>query len=130
MSRRGLAVTAAAAVAVALWLVVLVDFPSFHGNAHLPALGPSPGALATPGPLPSGEASNPQAQAGLPRHGTHLTGGGSGAADVEDEPPDVEDEPAVPSLQAPASVGHNPVPTPSTLPVPLPTLPLPTPHVP
>src|SRR6266446_747726 len=124
LSRRVLAVTAAAAVAVALWLVVLVDFPSFHGNPHLPVLGPSPGALASPGP-PSGEASNPQAQAGLPRRGTRLTGGGSGASDVEDEPPDVEDEPAVPSPQAPGSVGHNLVPTPPTLPAPLPALPLP-----
>src|SRR2546426_4072829 len=86
LSRRVLAVTAAAAVAVALWLVVLVDFPSFHGNPHLPVLGPSPGALASPGP-PSGEASNPQAQAGLPRRGTRLTRGGRGGSDVEGGPP-------------------------------------------
>ena len=56
MWRRILAVGAAAAVAVALWLAVLLDFPSFHGGTpHLPALGPSrpspsPSGLANPGP--------------------------------------------------------------------------------
>src|SRR5256885_16318278 len=66
--RRLLAVGAAAAVAVALWVVVLVGFPSFPGGgAHLPALGPSsprpsPSALASPRPSP-GDASNPTAPA-------------------------------------------------------------------
>src|SRR5256885_2853244 len=95
--RRLLAVGAAAAVAVALWVVVLVGFPSFPGGgAHLPALGPSsprpsPSALASPGPQPGGQASKPQAQG--PPGSARLTSAGNGGDEVEDEPPDVEDEP-------------------------------------
>src|ERR1700737_4560169 len=57
--RRAVGVAAIAAVVVALWVAVLLGFPSFPGLApHLPALGPSnlrpePGALNTPSPSPS-----------------------------------------------------------------------------
>jgi len=117
---------------VALWLAVLLGFPPFLGGGpHLPALGPSsprpsPGALATPSP--SGEAVNPGSQA--ERTGTRLIGStGTGADEVEDEPPDVEDEPAaspsgVPGAPTPVpapnpgSVGQNLVPSIAPLPVP------------
>ncbi len=147
MWRRILAVGAAAAVAVALWLAVLLDFPSFHGGTpHLPALGPSrpgasPSGLANPGPQPPGDTSNPQAQAGPPGS-TSLTGGGKGGDEVEDEPPDVEDEPPSSSgggpmaptstpAPAPGLLGQNVLPSTPALPTPsLPALPLPTPPVP
>jgi len=145
--RRVLALGAAAAVAVGLWVVVLLDVPWFHdGGPHLPALGPasqrpSPSTLVSPGPSP-GDTSNPQAQAGPPGSGSRVTGGGNGAADVEDEPPDVEDEPPTASgggttaptatpAPAPGLVGQNLLPT--ALPLPktsVPALPLPTPHLP
>ncbi len=143
MWRRVLAVAAAAAVAVALWVAVLVDFPSFHGGSpHLPALGPTsspaPGGLANPSPQPGGAESNPQAQAG-PASGRRLTGGGSGTADVEDEPPDVEDEPQISSrgvstapapAPAPGVVGQNLLPSAPALPKPsLPAVPVPTPPI-
>ena len=147
MWRRILAVGAAAAVAVALWLAVLFDFPSFHGGGpHLPALGPSrpspsPSGLANPGPQPPGDASNPQAQAG-PAGSTSLTGGGNRGDEVEDEPPDVEDEPPTSSgggplapastpAPAPGVLGQNVLPSAPALPTPsLPALPLPSPPVP
>ncbi len=139
MWRRVLAVAAAAAVAVALLVAVLVDFPSFHGGSpHLPALGPTsspaPGGLANPSPQPGGAESNPQA--GPHASGHRLTGGGSGAADVEDEPPDVEDEPQISSrgvttaptpAPAPGVVGQNLLPSAPALPKPSPpALPVPT----
>src|SRR5438128_7932980 len=144
--RRVLGVGVPVALVVALWLAVLVGFPSFPGGGpHLPALGPSnprpsPGALASPTPLPTGDASNPQAQAGPPGTGTRVIGGGIGRDEVEDEPPDVEDEPptasgggpaaALPS-PAPGSVGQNVLPSATPRPGPsLPALPLPTPPVP
>ena len=146
MWRRLLAVGAAVAVAVAFWVAVLLDFPSFHnGSPNLPALGPSsprpsPSVLASPGPQPGGQASNPQAQA--PPGSTSLTGGGNGRDEVEDEPPDVEDEPPTSSgggLMAPTStpapapgvLGQNVLPSAPALPTPsLPALPLPTPRIP
>ena len=145
MWRRVLAVGAATALAVGLWVAVLLDIPSFHGGGpHLPALGPEsqrPSPRVSPGPSP-GNTSNPQAQAGPPGSGSRVTGGGNGAADVEDEPPDVEDEPPTSSgggtmaptptpAPAPGLVGQNLLPT--ALPLPttsLPALPLPTPRVP
>ena len=143
MWQRVLAVGAAAAVAVALWVAVLLGFPSFHGGSpHLPALGPSsppPSALASPGPS-RGDASNPTAQAGPPGSGSLMTGGGNGRDEVEDEPPDVEDEPPTSSgggaltptpAPAPGLVGQNLLPSAPPLPKPsLPALPLPTPPVP
>ena len=147
MWRRILAVGAAAAVAVTLWLAVLFDFPSFHGGGpHLPALGPSrpspsPSGLTSPGAQPGSQATNPQAQAG-PAGSTSLTGGGNRGDEVEDEPPDVEDEPPTSSgggLMAPTStpapapgvLGQNVLPSAPALPAPsLPALPLPTPPVP
>jgi len=140
--RRLLAVGAAVAVAVAFWVAVLLDFPSFHnGSPNLPALGPSsprpsPSALASPGPQPGGQASNPQAQG--PPGSTSLTGGGNGRDEVEDEPPDVEDEPPTSSsggtmapTPAPGLVGQNLLPSAPPLPKSsLPALPLPTPSIP
>jgi len=144
--RRVLAVGAAAAVALALWVVVLVGFPSFPGGgAHLPALGPSsprpsPSTLASPSPSP-GDASNPTAQAGPPGS-ARLTGSGNGGDEVEDEPPDVEDEPPTASgggpmapnptpAPAPGLIGQNLLPSAPLLPnQSLPALPLPTPPVP
>ncbi len=135
MWRRVLGVGVPVALVVALWLAVLVGFPSFPGGgAHLPALGPSsrpsPGTLASPTPLPPGEASNPQAQAGPPGTGTRLTGGGNGGGDVEDEPPTSSGGGPATSLPSPApgSVGQNLLPSAPPLPAPsLPALPLPTP---
>jgi len=140
--RRVLAVGAAAAVAVALWVAVLVGFPSFPGGgAHLPALGPSsprpsPSVFASPGPQPGGQAPNPKAQG--PPGSTSLTGGGNGGDEVEDEPPDVEDEPPTSSsggtmapTAAPGLVGQNLLPSAPPLPKSsLPALPLPTPSIP
>src|SRR6266571_1911130 len=140
MWRRILAVGAAAAVAVALWLAVLFDFPSFHGGGpHLPALGPSrpspsPSGLANPGPQPPGDASNPQAQAG-PAGSTSLTGGGNRGDEVEDEPPNSSGgglmAPTSTPAPAPGVLGQNVLPSAPALPTPsLPALPLPTPPVP
>src|SRR6266550_484776 len=135
--RRVLAVGAAAAVAVALWLAVLLDFPSFPGGGpHLPALGPSrpspsPSGLTRPGPQPPGDASNPQAKAG-PAGSTSLTGGGNRGDEVEDEPPDVEDEPPTSSGGGPLAPASTPAPAPGVLGQNvLPSAPpLPTPRIP
>lgn len=94
MARRILAVVSAGVVAAVLWAVVLFDN---SGGPRLPALNGPSAPRTTPAPSPSPGTTTQPGTSGPPleaRGNGALTGAGGTAEPPEDEPPDVEDEPA------------------------------------